>query len=327
MMYTAIPSTFDNVMVREPDAYPTALFFQNLSHSIASTMRRTFFPLSSKLELHFGLRGAFMIPHPEKAHRGGEDSFFLNESALCVADGVGGWASEGVDPAIYTRRVVSAAHAQILATAPKPPTALAIIEEGVSKAQGLKGSCTIIGVTISGGESANVHLVGDCGLMQVRDGSVVFRTKEQQQGFNCPYQIPSFPARMGLTSTVDVVAGDVFILGSDGLFDNVFDKDLLKVVVDGNIKAAGSFFTTAELCQSIAENLCELAFKQSNMKSFESPFAKAAKAQGYRFQGGKPDDITAVVGIVTPTSENHAPAYSGIEDVIFVKGRSQPKKK
>ena len=33
-----------------------------------------------------------MIPHPSKAHKGGEDAFFANEKILMVADGVGGWA-------------------------------------------------------------------------------------------------------------------------------------------------------------------------------------------------------------------------------------------
>ncbi len=33
-----------------------------------------------------------MIPHPEKAHKGGEDAIFTHEKMLVVADGVGGWA-------------------------------------------------------------------------------------------------------------------------------------------------------------------------------------------------------------------------------------------
>lgn len=39
--------------------------------------------------------GAAMLPHPDKAHRGGEDSFFISEhqAAVGVADGVGGWVS------------------------------------------------------------------------------------------------------------------------------------------------------------------------------------------------------------------------------------------
>lgn len=34
---------------------------------------------------------ASLIPHPEKAHRGGEDAYFASHELLIVADGVGGW--------------------------------------------------------------------------------------------------------------------------------------------------------------------------------------------------------------------------------------------
>jgi serine/threonine protein phosphatase PrpC len=39
--------------------------------------------------------GAAMLPHPDKVHRGGEDSFFIadHQAAVGVADGVGGWVS------------------------------------------------------------------------------------------------------------------------------------------------------------------------------------------------------------------------------------------
>lgn len=34
--------------------------------------------------------GVAMIPHPEKAHKGGEDAAFVTPSVIGVADGVGG---------------------------------------------------------------------------------------------------------------------------------------------------------------------------------------------------------------------------------------------
>ncbi len=39
--------------------------------------------------------GAYVLPHPEKMAKGGEDWFFVSESmrAMGVADGVGGWVS------------------------------------------------------------------------------------------------------------------------------------------------------------------------------------------------------------------------------------------
>ncbi len=44
-----------------------------------------------------------MIPHPQKAHKGGEDALFANEKFLVVADGVGGWATYGIDPGKYSK--------------------------------------------------------------------------------------------------------------------------------------------------------------------------------------------------------------------------------
>lgn len=48
-----------------------------------------------------------MIPHPEKIAKGGEDACFANEYILSAADGVGGWADSGVDPAIYSRKLIA----------------------------------------------------------------------------------------------------------------------------------------------------------------------------------------------------------------------------
>lgn len=48
------------------------------------------------------------LPHPDKVETGGEDAFFVSQDglgAVGVADGVGGWALEGIDPAQYPRWV------------------------------------------------------------------------------------------------------------------------------------------------------------------------------------------------------------------------------
>jgi protein phosphatase PTC7 len=44
-----------------------------------------------------------MIPHMEKRKKGGEDAYTVNDTMVAVADGVGGWADAGVDPALYSR--------------------------------------------------------------------------------------------------------------------------------------------------------------------------------------------------------------------------------
>jgi protein phosphatase PTC7 len=48
-----------------------------------------------------------MRPHPAKAHRGGEDAYSLADGMVAVSDGVGGWASSGINPAFFSRSLVS----------------------------------------------------------------------------------------------------------------------------------------------------------------------------------------------------------------------------
>jgi hypothetical protein len=49
--------------------------------------------------------GVHLNPHYAKRHKGGEDAACLCPTMLCVADGVGGWAESGIDPAIYSKRL------------------------------------------------------------------------------------------------------------------------------------------------------------------------------------------------------------------------------
>ena len=44
-----------------------------------------------------------MNPHPAKRDKGGEDAATVTESFIALADGVGGWAESGIDPAKYSR--------------------------------------------------------------------------------------------------------------------------------------------------------------------------------------------------------------------------------
>ena len=44
-----------------------------------------------------------MIPHPTKVLKGGEDASTVTKSFIALADGVGGWADSGIDPAKYSK--------------------------------------------------------------------------------------------------------------------------------------------------------------------------------------------------------------------------------
>jgi len=67
--------------------------------------------------------------------------------------------------------------------------------------------------------------LGDCCLLLIRDGQVVFRTSEMQHAFNFPLQLGTHsrdePMKDARRYDVGVDRGDVVILGSDGLMDNL----------------------------------------------------------------------------------------------------------
>ena len=43
-----------------------------------------------------------MMPHEEKIAKGGEDAAVGSDYLVSVCDGVGGWSTQGVDPAEYS---------------------------------------------------------------------------------------------------------------------------------------------------------------------------------------------------------------------------------
>lgn len=63
-------------------------------------------PITRALKLN---SGSCYLPHPDKEETGGEDAHFicLDEQAIGVADGVGGWADMGVDAGVYARELMS----------------------------------------------------------------------------------------------------------------------------------------------------------------------------------------------------------------------------
>jgi protein phosphatase PTC7 len=61
------------------------------------------FSSAAKPEFNSFQAGVCVNPHYNKKAKGGEDAYVLSPQFLAVADGVGGWAESGVDPAVYSR--------------------------------------------------------------------------------------------------------------------------------------------------------------------------------------------------------------------------------
>lgn len=125
------------------------------------------------------------FPHPAKAATGGEDAFLVSgwgRGAVAVADGVGGWAAEGIDPSLYPRRLVVACEEALEAGVAAGPeaceggAALAVLE--AARAITFEpGSCTVIVVLLLPGGRLSVANLGDTSLRVVRGGRVVHSTQ------------------------------------------------------------------------------------------------------------------------------------------------------
>lgn len=340
----------------------------------------------------------------------GEDAYFLRPDALGVADGVGGWASRpGADPALFSRLLMHfcavelsrydglsaselAADNGSLLQAWASVDAVEVMHRAwercvrASRREGILGSSTAL-VGILRGEELRIANMGDCVLMIIRGGEMMFRSTEQQHSFNFPVQLgmmgdttdtikkhvmasqprdraaaegevasgamedydaveedrgtsksqgngsngrsrndtapPVGPERQNPDEiepdwdeprrdagrwTVRVKAGDIIVVGSDGLMDNLFDEDIIEEVIrflpstqknaegeDQEVKIDSSNFSP----QMVSEALCSRAKAVSeDSRAISSPFQQRAMEEGLNYVGGKHDDISVLVCLV-----------------------------
>jgi protein phosphatase PTC7 len=111
-------------------------------------------------------------------------------------------------------------------------------------------------------------------------------SRPQQHFFNCPFQLGGDNAdrpRNGDRYTHAVQPGDLIVLATDGLFDNLFDDEI------GALLAKGG--TIEQLSERVASTARNVSF---DMKR-RSPFTVEARAQGYNMPGGKVDDVAVVL--------------------------------
>ncbi|KAK8551028.1 hypothetical protein V6N13_119523 [Hibiscus sabdariffa] len=264
--------------------------------------------------------GTHLIPHPNKVDRGGEDAFFvsnINGGVIAVADGVSGWAERNVDPSLFSKELM--ANASSLVGDLKVNYDPRILIRKAHAATSSTGSATAIVAMLEKNGTLKVASVGDCGLRVIRKGQMIFSTTPQEHYFDCPYQLSS--ELIGQTyldavvSSVELVEGDIIVMGSDGLFDNVFDGEIVSTlarhsdVVEADSKKSKSGTKLHNQFAMVAKALANLASNHSMDSRFESPYSLEARSKGLdvpfwkkilgmKLTGGKLDDITVIVGQV-----------------------------
>ncbi|KAH6691695.1 5-azacytidine resistance protein azr1 [Plectosphaerella plurivora] len=294
-------------------------------------------------------------------------------TAMGVADGVGGWVDSGVDPADFSHGlcdyVAAAAYEHGAAASrgvpaseklPTPiPRARDLLQAGyqsVCEDRTIRagGSTACVAIASPQG-TVDVANLGDSGYIQLRLGAVHAHTIPQTHAFNTPFQLsvvpPSVAARMAafggaqlsdFPRDADITRhqvrhGDVLIFASDGVWDNLLNQDILRVVTkamtgtgawvtdaaeskDGGIRVADDLRRhlsadespkegTLSLQSHLAIQLTAAAKAASINTKVDGPFAKEVQKwyPHENWHGGKVDDIVVVVAVVSDESKAAPP--------------------
>lgn len=210
----------------------------------------------------------------------GEDAFHSSSSLLIVADGVGGWSLHGVDPSKYSNGLVRN-YISLFNKESNDKSEMSLFRKACKMNEHIKGSSTFCLCRLEWNKMRSLN-IGDSGYLLIRNGKMVYKSKQQQHGFNFPYQVGTNgddPSKADVMLHNDIQHNDKVVIATDGLWDNIYENNVVDMVANGlNANAIG--------------NIC---YKLSNHTRYLSPFCVNS---GYRYIGGKPDDITIIVSTI-----------------------------
>jgi protein phosphatase PTC7 len=123
--------------------------------------------------------------------------------------------------------------------------------------------------------------------MLIRNGVIEFASPSQQHGFNWPFQLQAndgsdLPNEAEIFK-ISVQEGDIIVLATDGLLDNMFPAEIVasiqEMMIDGRWERLNPTKAAIQLA-AVAQECADDPDKTS-------PFQLTAEDAGYQFQGGR----------------------------------------
>jgi len=283
----------------------------------------------------------------------GQDAYFVarvgqdsDVTAFAIADGVGGWTEYGVDPADFSHALCSYMAETALSWRGERLGPKQLLEIGYEKTiqdpDIQAGGSTACVVITDGQGRMRIANLGDSGFLQLRLGTVHHYSNPQTHAFNTPYQLSLTPPEILAQAKVfgglplndnpdraDLADhmlrhGDVLVLATDGVWDNLHSQDILGIV-SSLMRAFGAWRRTPDQGYIVSDTIGDLtnpsrapqlklpgslqwvlaaalvaeAKAASISQKRDGPFAKAMhKEYPYEpWHGGKVDDIAVLVVI------------------------------
>lgn len=229
-----------------------------------------------------------------------------------LADGVGGWSQQGIDSSAFSWTLVKCIFDEGTVNSRLDPksTLSMCVDKIQRKFTSLYGSSTAVVAKIHASRPTHTDSVsvvqfeginlGDSGFAIFRKSlnsgpaeneswSVVLASKEQQHAFNCPFQVSPVPSMSDHPSNGDSYVfeartGDIILVASDGLFDNISVGDVCKIfnecpeinsnnITDGALEELAGHLVATAIAYGLDARRC-------------SPFCENARKAGYHYDGG-----------------------------------------
>ncbi|CAM9371950.1 unnamed protein product, partial [Heterosigma akashiwo] len=229
---------------------------------------------------------SYMIPHPAKAQTGGEDACFVSSHSVGVFDGVGGWATLGVDTGLYSRELARLTALNIEeqrnTTGSDAVDLVSALEYALKNNPNTGSTTAVVAAWDPRGGLLRGANLGDSGALCLRRDAageyfVLLRTAAQEHGFNFPYQLGTNCTDMPSDAELFEFApraGDVLVLASDGVLDNLFEQDIIDCVVETLAS------NNPEAVQGVQKMRRETAFNFSIDAERKGPWEEGARKAG-----------------------------------------------
>lgn len=196
----------------------------------------------------------------------GEDAFFAttiggsaHHVAFGVADGVGGWQDQGIDPSDFSHGLcglmAGTAHLHEFESKGllRPQGLLQTAYDAVmANPRVLAGGCTACLAVIDAKGTVETANLGDSAYLVLAPGKVVYKSQVQTHAFNTPFQMAKMPPKMAAQYAIfggtgggkhfsevprqaevvkhNVKHGDLLVFATDGVWDNLSAQDALSIV-------------------------------------------------------------------------------------------------
>eukprot|EP00798_Chlamydomonas_sp_ICE-L_P007420 gene7420-553_t len=293
----------------------------------AGPLSRNLLPIASTM---FGLHledpqpvavsvSAMAIPHPDKVKRsgmkgvnrlgygfGGEDAYFYCQApggpfGMGVADGVFSWREHGVDPGQFSKALMDMCRKMVEAGM---DDAFRVLQGATHHVvdEGYMGSAPVCLLTINPSNGLlHAANIGDSGFLIFGDTGnpykmeLKYRTNVLEHEFGYPYQLGHHETSSKVEDAelvcLHTVPGDIIVMGSDGLLDNVSEMEMEKELTSLRAQKASP--------SQMVQSLTKMAFEASIDTKRTTPYSLGASDFFQMvYNGGKKDDIAVLVAVV-----------------------------